>query len=198
MTITAEAIDGPGFRPPTEAEWELFCRAGAATARPFGASPELLPRYAWMFLNSDDRSRPAGSLWPNRIGLFDVLGNQWEWCHDGPSEPGSREPSAYPEGTRDRPADDRPAAQVVVGEPNGGGSSPATMRMHRGARTTTPRPGRGPARATRPTSPPISRTTDFALFAPFGSSRTVPSRRGDAADGPPPTEPSTKGRQPCH
>ena len=132
MTLAQDSLDRPGFRMPTEAEWELFCRSGTSTARPFGASPELLPRYAWTFLNSDDRSHPVGLLWPNRIGLFDVLGNQWEWCCDGPLEAGSRESDPYPAGTRDRPAADRLSTQTVQGVENSAPSVPSSGRTHRG------------------------------------------------------------------
>ena len=73
-----------GFRMPTEAEWEYFCRAGTQTARPFGESTDLLSRYAWTWLNSGNQIHPVGQLLPNEFGLFDVLGNAWEWCQDGP------------------------------------------------------------------------------------------------------------------
>jgi eukaryotic-like serine/threonine-protein kinase len=110
MTLDAGAVERAGYRLPTEAEWEYLCRAGTRTSRPFGESQELLPRYAWTWLNSQGRSMPVGLLLPNDLGLFDVLGNQWEWCHDGspPGEKADLYPS-YPEGTPVRPADDRMA-----------------------------------------------------------------------------------------
>ena len=55
---------------------------GAQTSRPFGFASELLPRYAWYQENSTDRAWPGGSLMPNDLGLFDMLGNVYEWCHD--------------------------------------------------------------------------------------------------------------------
>jgi formylglycine-generating enzyme required for sulfatase activity len=71
-----------GYRLPTEAEWEYACRAEAATARYFGRAQELLPRYAWFVMNAEDRAWPGGQLRPNDLGLFDALGNAYEWAAD--------------------------------------------------------------------------------------------------------------------
>jgi formylglycine-generating enzyme required for sulfatase activity len=82
MTIPVDVLKRTGYRLPTEAEWEYACRAGAATSRYHGASIELLPRYTWYQSNSEGRARPCGSLLPNDLGLFDMLGNVYEWCQD--------------------------------------------------------------------------------------------------------------------
>ena len=71
-----------GYRLPTEAEWEYACRAGAGTSRYYGGSEELLGRYAWYSQNSRNRIWPCGRLKPNDFGLFDMLGNVYEWCQD--------------------------------------------------------------------------------------------------------------------
>ena len=72
-----------GYRLPTEAEWEYACRAGAVTSRYYGLTETLLPQYARYAANSEKHTWPVGGLKPNEFGLFDMLGNAGEWCHDG-------------------------------------------------------------------------------------------------------------------
>ena len=60
-----------------------MCRAEAVTSRYYGETAELLGKYAWYTTNSLNRSMlPVGSLKPNDLGLFDMLGNAWQWCED--------------------------------------------------------------------------------------------------------------------
>ena len=82
MKIVPDALKQPGYRLPTEAEWEYACRAGAVTSRYYGRSVELLEKYAWYSQNSQDRAWPCGQLLPNELGLFDMLGNVYEWCQE--------------------------------------------------------------------------------------------------------------------
>jgi formylglycine-generating enzyme required for sulfatase activity len=82
MKIRADALQRTGYRLPTEAEWEYGCRAGAGTSRYYGSNVDLLGRYAWYVATSPDRARPCGQLLPNEVGLFDMLGNVYEWCQE--------------------------------------------------------------------------------------------------------------------
>ncbi|MGW0062167.1 formylglycine-generating enzyme family protein [Streptosporangium sandarakinum] len=66
-----------GYRLPTEAEWEHACRAGTTGAR-YGPLDEI----AWHRGNSGERIHDAGGRRPNAWGLYDMLGNVWEWCWD--------------------------------------------------------------------------------------------------------------------
>jgi formylglycine-generating enzyme required for sulfatase activity len=66
-----------GFRLPTEAEWEYACKAGTAGIR-YGE----LDLIAWYKDNSGNKTQRVGQKMPNPWGLYDMLGNVWEWCND--------------------------------------------------------------------------------------------------------------------
>ncbi len=75
--------DGPGYRLPSEAEWEYACRAGTTSVYPFEGDENALERSAWFKRNSDEKVHEVGKKLPNAWGLHDMLGNAWEWCQDG-------------------------------------------------------------------------------------------------------------------
>jgi formylglycine-generating enzyme required for sulfatase activity len=73
----------PGYRLPTEAEWEWACRAGTNTRFWSSDRDRDLKEVAWFKGNSTDLPHPVGKLKANPFGLFDVSGNVGELCVDG-------------------------------------------------------------------------------------------------------------------
>lgn len=72
---------GQQFRLPNEVEWEYAARAGAETEYPWGNEiGKNLANCGWCGSEwSNRRASPVGSFSPNAFGLYDTVGNVWEW-----------------------------------------------------------------------------------------------------------------------
>jgi formylglycine-generating enzyme required for sulfatase activity len=79
------------MRLPTEAEWEYAARAGTTGSR-YGD----LDRIAWYNGNSGNATHAVGQKEANAFGLYDMLGNVWQWVADWYAE--------YPAGPQRDPA----------------------------------------------------------------------------------------------
>jgi formylglycine-generating enzyme required for sulfatase activity len=69
----------PGYRLPTEAEWEYAARAGEDTEF---AGGDVADDVAWYSANSDDHSHEVCTKDANAWGFCDLSGNAWEWVND--------------------------------------------------------------------------------------------------------------------
>lgn len=80
---TITALDGTGYRLPSEAEWEYACRAGTVTKYWIGDQNEDLVRAGWFIGNAGGRTHAVSELNANPFGRADIHGNLWEWVQDG-------------------------------------------------------------------------------------------------------------------
>ena len=70
-------VSKDGFRLPTDGEWQFACRGGEKGYR-YGDIDEI----AWFEENSNGSLHQVKTKKSNNFGLFDMIGNVWEWCFD--------------------------------------------------------------------------------------------------------------------
>ena len=75
-------MTGKRFRLPTEAEWEYAAKGGKLSKGYLYSGSDAIDEVAWYAGNSKRRAHPSGKKKPNELGLYDMTGNLWEFCHD--------------------------------------------------------------------------------------------------------------------
>lgn len=75
-------LTGRTFSLPTDAEWEFAARGGNRSKGYKYSGSNNIDNVAWYKDNSGNKTNVVATKSPNELGLYDMSGNVWEWCHD--------------------------------------------------------------------------------------------------------------------
>jgi sulfatase modifying factor 1 len=125
--------DGLLFQLPSEAQWEYACRAGTTGPTYLGPGQRLHDA-AWFTQTAKGSTQPVGMLLPNPWGLYDTLGNVWEWCADAPRP--------YADPAPDGPCVDPLGPAGPSGAPRGGSWGDGAARARAACRDARGPPSR--------------------------------------------------------
>ena len=124
-------LSATSLRLPTEAEWEYACRAGTQTPFYNGSTDDnTVGALAWYSPNSGSQTHAVGGKAANGFGLYDVLGNVWEWVNDWYE--------AYPSSAQTNPTGPVSASYRVI---RGGGWVNGTLNVRSSYRFVGAAPG---------------------------------------------------------